>query len=345
MRVLLSSLSESQSETPSRYNIPRYKMIIDETEDDSVMRLLRASNIVNSSHSFHMLSGLEEGAEFEQLNLVSNVKFAAQQGDKTVVMSQVEAVSECFYDLFNQNFKEFRKGDKISYFANIAVGGVSRPSKVHSSFQCIVHVQSSQLEDTPAPFLNRFEKFRLNIEDILTWQISRLPVGIGVILSDALSVCEEFLSRFGPDGIWSVSPSDSLNSIFISMVPQDICTFSMCRMCKTNGHITNSFSSTVLTFVKYWFILDTITEYDIQQGIDVALTELEGMDKLELEKVLKEGIIPSQFEQELHEFATNGKGGSPSIRSLGSVVHLVILRYVVMKLMQVATPEAVFLQR
>lgn len=119
----------------------------------------------------------------------------------------------------------------------------------------------------------------------------------------------------------------------------------MCRMCKTNGHITNSFSSTVLTFVKYWFILDTITEYDIQQGIDVALTELEGMDKLELEKVLKEGIIPSQFEQELHEFATNGKGGSPSIRSLGSVVHLVILRYVVMKLMQVATPEAVFLQR
>ena len=345
MRVLQNALSESQREPSSRYNLPRYKMIIDETNDDSVMRLLRASNIVNPSHSFHMLSGLEEGAEFEQLNLVSKVKFAAQQGDKTVVMSQVEAVSECFYDLFNQHFKEFRKADKISYFANIAVGGVSRPSKVHPSFQCIVHVQSSQLDGTPAPFLNRFEKFRLNIEDILTWQISRLPVGIGGVLSNALNVCKGFLSRFDPEGIWSVSPSDSVKSIFISMVPQDVDTFGMCRLHNASGHITGSFSSTVLSFIKHWFVLDTITEFNIQQGIDVALSELEGIDKMELEKVRLEGIVPYQFEQELDDFATNGKVGSPSLRSLKAVVHIVILRYAVMKLMQVAMPEAVFLQR
>ena len=147
MEVLKNSLSEIHPGESSRYNLPRYKMIIDNSNDDSVMRLLHMSGILDSSHSFYKLSGLELGADIERLNLVSRIKYAAQQGDKTVVMSQVEEISECFYDLFNQRFKAFTKEGKVSYFANIAIGGISRPCIISPSFQCIVHVQSSQLED------------------------------------------------------------------------------------------------------------------------------------------------------------------------------------------------------
>ena len=154
--VLHNSLSEIHPNNASRYNLPRYKMIIDNTNDDSVMRLLRMSGILDSSHSFYMLSGMKDGSEMEQLNLISRVKYSAQQG-ASVVMSQVEEISECFYDLFNQHFSEFSKDGQVSYFANIAIGGISRPCIIHPSFQCIVHVESNQLDDIPAPFLNRFE--------------------------------------------------------------------------------------------------------------------------------------------------------------------------------------------
>ena len=86
---------------------------------------------------------------------------------KMAVLSNTEEVHECFYDLFNQNFRSLHTRDGgLSLYANIAVGGVSRPSLVDPTFQCVVHVRESELEELPAPFLNRFEKFRLNISDV-----------------------------------------------------------------------------------------------------------------------------------------------------------------------------------
>lgn len=91
MEVIQNALSERNSDA-SRYNLPRYKMIIDGTNDDSIMRLLKTAGILNSSHAFYTLSGMEQGSEMEQVNLVSRIKLAAQQGDKTAVLSQVEEV-------------------------------------------------------------------------------------------------------------------------------------------------------------------------------------------------------------------------------------------------------------
>lgn len=326
----------------SRYSLPRFKMIIDGSNDDSIMRLLQVS-VLDSSHLFYRLSGLDEGATIEQLKLVSRVKFAAQQGDKAVVLSQIDAVSECFYDLFNQHYKTVKKGDAVSYYANIAIGGVSRPSKIHPSFQCIVHVQSSELDETPAPYLNRFEKFELSVMDILSWQISKLPAGIGVILSNALAECEVFLSKLGDRSIWSSSPSDTLKSIFISMIPKETGSTS-------DSLAGNSISSAALGFIKRWFAVD-ITNDEIDQAIAIAVNELSGIDNIELKKVIEEGYPEGQgqLEQTFNDLATaettEQNSDSPLVRSLESVVHLVIVRWAIIKLLQVALPEDIFLQR
>ena len=343
IKILQDSLSEVQARNSSRFILPRYKMIIDQTNDDSIMRLLCLSGILNSSHSFYKLSGLEEGAEFEQLNLVSRVKYAAQQGKKTVVLSQVEAVSECFYDLFNQHFKEFRKEGKVSYFANIAMGGISRPCSISPSFQCIVHVQSSKLDETPAPYLNRFEKFNLTIDDILSWQISRLPLGVGVMLSNALCESEEFLLKLGNASIWTTSSDDSLKSIFISMVPQDVDAHQISNL-NEQVHCNNLISSFVLSFVKQWFVMDVDGD-DIQQAISIAVEEFSGTDAVELKKVLEDdSFIQGEANKTLKELAS-GSRDSPVLRSLEAIVHLVLRRYATMKLLQVAMPEAIYLQR
>lgn len=343
IQVLQNSLSDVHANPSSRYDIPRFKMIVDESNDDSIMRLLEASGILShSSHSFYKLSGLEEGASIEQLNLVSRVKFAAQQGNKTAVLSQVDAVSECFYDLFNQHYKEVKKGEVVSLYSNIAVGGISRPSKIHPSFQCIVHVQSSQLEDVPAPYLNRFEKFQLSISDILSWQIAKLPCGISFILINALSECEEFLSKLGNRSIWSSSPTDTLKSIFISMIPRD--TKQIYGVATV--HSGKSTSSIALRFLKHWLTID-ISEEDISQAICIALEELGGIDNIELRKVLQEGCqLESQLEQSFLDLANSASiPESPILRSLESVVRISIVRFSIIKLLQVALPEDVFMQR
>ena len=306
-----------------------------------VMRLLQMSGILNSSHSFYKLSGLNEGKEIEQLNLVSRIKYAAQQGDKTVVMSQVEEVSECFYDLFNQHFKEFKKDGKTLYFANIALGGISRPCLVSPSFQCIVHVQSNQLDDIPAPFLHRFETYIIGVDDILSWQLSKLPRGVSAMLCFALNQCEEFLNQLGNKSIWSSSQNDTLKSLFISMIPPNIDSCSD----PYNVDAEPTISSIAMCFLKRWFIT-SVTIVEIQQAIETAISNMNGIEAIELRKVLvREGHLDSsQWEQALKELA-NGGQHSPLLRSLESVLRYTILRHVIHQLLMIAMPESVFLQR
>ena len=77
MNVLQNLLYERNPDHASRYNLPRYNMIIDNTNDDSVMQLLWMSSILNSSHAFFKLSGMKEGSEMKQLNLATRIKYAA----------------------------------------------------------------------------------------------------------------------------------------------------------------------------------------------------------------------------------------------------------------------------
>jgi ATPase family associated with various cellular activities (AAA) len=106
---------------------PRFKMIIDGTEDDSILRLLRAGNVINvTGKSLFMLSNLTENVESERLRLISGVKYAALQGN-LAVLSQTDSINESFYDLTNQRFSEITdRNGKPTFYTDIAVGGISR---------------------------------------------------------------------------------------------------------------------------------------------------------------------------------------------------------------------------
>lgn len=84
-------------------------------------------------------------------------------------MYQTEEIHECFYDLFNLRFRSIKvKGSADSrYYANVAIGGHIRPVRVNPEFKCIIVLKKSKMEETPAPFLNRFEKYQLSHELIL----------------------------------------------------------------------------------------------------------------------------------------------------------------------------------
>ena len=90
----------------------------------------------------------------------------------TLVMRQLGHLHDNLYDLFNQNFAVSAK----KKYCRIALGALYHPRCfVNDNFYCIVFVNEQDVDKCDPPFLNRFEKHRITIEDLMTrqhWQIS-----------------------------------------------------------------------------------------------------------------------------------------------------------------------------
>ena len=79
----------------------------------------------------------------------------------------MEHIYSSLYDLFNQNFAVF--GDKR--YCRIALGALLNPKCfVHQNFHCIIFMNDDdeELKKADAPFLNRFEKHYIKLENLLT---------------------------------------------------------------------------------------------------------------------------------------------------------------------------------
>ena len=149
----------------------------------------------------------------------------------------------------------------------------------------------------------------------------------------------------GNGSIWSTSPNQTLKSLFISMIPSDI-NVSHVSQCIGQGYTNQHISSSVLVFLKRWLIVDISIE-DIEQSIATASSELRGLDSIWLRKVEDaEGRLGQiQLEKSFRDLAIGEQLDSPIPCSLKNIVHYVLLRHVIFRLLLVAMPETVFLQR
>jgi len=99
-------------------------------------------------------------------------------------MSQTDEIHECFYDLFNQRFRRIQDPKQgVRFYANIAIGAHSKPCRVDPKFQCVVVVRESDIEKTPAPFLNRFEKYCLTHRELLLTVQHSFPPCLQILLN------------------------------------------------------------------------------------------------------------------------------------------------------------------
>ena len=123
-----------------------------------------------------------------QVNTIAQLRHSVAAGH-TVLLSQTDEIHESFYDLFNQRFrsievpKEKNKATEYRYYANIAIGAHSKPCRVNPKFQCVVVVNNEELLKTPAPFLNRFEKYLLSHRSLIYSTVQALPKCVQVVLS------------------------------------------------------------------------------------------------------------------------------------------------------------------
>ena len=97
-------------------------------------------------------------------------------------MVQTDSIHESFYDLFNQRFRQIDDSHGSRYYANIAIGAHSKPCRIHPEFQCVVVVKQSEVVNTPAPFLNRFEKYHLTHQAFLEAALCYLPPCMAIVI-------------------------------------------------------------------------------------------------------------------------------------------------------------------
>ena len=118
-----------------------------------------------------------------QVNTIAAIRHSAIAGH-TVIMSQTDDIHESFYDLFNQHFRRIDDPEAgPRYFTNISIGAHLKPSRVDQNFQCIVVVKESEIKNTPAPFLNRFEKYFVSHNTLLTVALNKLPPCLKVMVN------------------------------------------------------------------------------------------------------------------------------------------------------------------
>ena len=165
----------------------RYKLVIDKSDDNSLIRIIFSLNSMKKQKvRIFFCSDFSEDSELEIVNTIAAIRHCAGEGH-TVIMCQSDSIFASFYDLFNQRFRKYysEKEGPSSYYCNIAIGPHSKPSRVHKDFQCVIVIKKSEIDQTPAPLLNRFEKYLLSHTDILNSFVSKLPENMRKIIRAA----------------------------------------------------------------------------------------------------------------------------------------------------------------
>ena len=191
-RGILDIVRDSLKDRPQEHqdisdNEVRYKLIVDPSEDDSLIRHLFAFGVLKrESTRLYVCSDFPGDGQIQKINTIAAIRHSVGEGH-TVLMSQTDDIHESFYDLFNQRFRcidDPEKGPR--YYTNISIGAHLKPSRVHPNFQCVVVMKESEIRQTPAPFLNRFEKYRITYTCFMEAALSQLGPGMETVLKSVI---------------------------------------------------------------------------------------------------------------------------------------------------------------
>eukprot|EP01133_Synstelium_polycarpum_P003415 gene3415-3878_t len=148
----------------------RYIMLIDPTENESAIMILKELEV---EHTVIRVGGFERDNTTESLvNVVSQIKNVMAEGG-TVVLVNTSEIDACFYDVFNRYFTLMPSGTDgaMNFIANVSFGTHSIFCTVHPKFKIIVHLPLSNMGQTQLPWLNRFEKYQLSLDKMVTHTI------------------------------------------------------------------------------------------------------------------------------------------------------------------------------
>ncbi|CAF4842456.1 unnamed protein product, partial [Rotaria sp. Silwood1] len=199
----------------------RYKLIIDESEDESAINLLFQTGILDFDPkriSIFRMSDFSDDInnELRNVEILSTIKLCMETG-KTILMINTNRIHGSLYDIFNQNFSIMATGDMRKIFSKVAIGPKTIDVAIHEDFQCIVHVKRNEFKDIPAPFLSRFQKYLLSINDFYRIRLQKLSRHEQIILNNIEEKILSFIQHFGRQYFYGMN-DNTLYSCLLSLI-------------------------------------------------------------------------------------------------------------------------------
>ncbi|PKY48629.1 hypothetical protein RhiirA4_525636 [Rhizophagus irregularis] len=90
------------------------------------------------------------------------------EAGRPLILTDLETIYGSLYDLWDQNYIVVGSKDNVKYFTRVALGAYSNPMLyVSPNFKCILVMDETKLALANPPLLNRFEKQKMSINDLL----------------------------------------------------------------------------------------------------------------------------------------------------------------------------------
>ena len=202
----------------------RYKLIIDESEDESAVRLLTQSGVLDldpAKTTVFRMSDFPDDVhnELRNVEILSTIKLCMETG-KTILMVNTGRIHGSLYDVFNQNFSIMATGDNRKIWSKVAIGPKTIDVVVHEDFQCIVHIKRSEFALIPAPFLSRFQKYSLSVNHFYQIQLQQLSLPEQTLMNKVEQKAQTFLQHFGRDYLYGLN-ENTLYSCLLSFIKRN----------------------------------------------------------------------------------------------------------------------------
>ncbi|KAH3767878.1 AAA+ ATPase [Pelomyxa schiedti] len=238
--MIKESLGEKLNDDEDPNTAPfRYIMLLDPTENGEAIDLLFDLGLCPRATTSVCYVGDFRGDNDQRVraSVVEKVKTAMVKGE-TILLVNSASIHSSFYDVFNRHYTVIptttNNVTSNLCYANLAAGSFSHPCLVHNNFRVIVHIPKSSLQKIPTPFLNRFEKYTLSIEDALYEYLSKVPIVINEekqnpfnSLKDSLieTVHQLHVVSSNSHLLYGVEPKETVCSLMLNTVER---TFPMC---------------------------------------------------------------------------------------------------------------------
>ena len=188
---ILNTIKENINDLDSRY-----LLIISKS---SLSTYLISSLLSNEKNEINFYIGskfkddlIKEEYAIKVLNKIQSY----MERKNILILKNLDSVYPSMYDLFNQNFTVISGKN----YARLAVGSnINSFAYVNKEFRCIVNVDIDKIGNEEPPFLNRFEKQILSLENIFDEELIQESQNIQSILNDLVIYDKNIYKRINYD--------------------------------------------------------------------------------------------------------------------------------------------------
>eukprot|EP00796_Vickermania_ingenoplastis_P001552 gene1552-937_t len=246
----------------------RYHLIVSPSTDEAVMHdILKRFQLEQiegpkkcSPNGFiHIrLNPIYEEVESEKTRTMARLRCSAEKG-MVVALTNAQALHEGLYAPLNQNFQVIEnyltKNEPNKFLTQIAEGPNTMECKFLPSTWFIIFVSEQEFQAAPAPFLDRLEKHRISMRDMLHYSLTRSgainPVPLlnsrlqRVIWHLLHEKFPRFIKDVGADAFYGLKPQQGLESAVLHLIERWQNNTMLCRSVLETIPVVNELSENI----------------------------------------------------------------------------------------------------